>query len=234
MFVAFLHLNQFRSVSCLLGFVLLLSACTSTKDASQTDNADLQERPANASNYERDLVYPRETEYFVSEGNLVVYEDPFYGAAIAYVDKRDYPDIITVFFYPIPTTSWNNLDVALNGEVEEFLTELDNTVKVGVYQRRGQEVLSDFMINKNGQTYRGKKVHFDFANQQGTEFNADAYIFIQKDKFVKIRTSSPKDFTPDWNGDLIAEELIPEFDVPDESEYMRKLRDEYRRQPPTN
>ena len=217
--------------------ILILNGCSQldrpdhTATASSNDINITEQRPIDASDYASHLIYPRETEYFVAVDDLVIYEDPFYGAAVSYVDKRDYPDIITVFIYPIPATSWRNEALILNSELDAFITELDNTVKIGAYQSRGPEQRSSYTVTKNGQTFTGMKVHFQFTNKFGTEYNADAYIFIQKDKFIKIRTSSPKEFTPEWNGDLIANELLPEFIVPDESDYMRNLRDEQRRQP---
>ena len=219
-----------------LFFFLSLSACVGTSTSSPAppsqqvlaESESTTPRPANASNYERDLIYPRETENFVFDG-LVQYDDPFYGTAVSYIDKRDYPDIITVFFYPIPATTWRDQNFIFNNEIDSFILELDRTVEVGAYQFHGEGSRSDYTVKHQDRIYLGKKVHFEFANKQGLVFNADAYFFIQKDKFIKIRTSSRKDFTPDWNGDLIVDELLPEFVVPDESEFMRELRDQYRR-----
>lgn len=223
---------NFYPLVVIFTLLFFLSACSSAPSAPSNSSVATEaqsERPDNASNYHEDLVYPKETTNFVFD-NMVQYDDPFYGAALSYIDNRDYPDIITVFVYPIAATLWSNEDLALNSEVDAFIQELDNTVKVGAYQNRSPETKSNFTVNKDDENFKGKKVHFEFINKQGLAFNADAYFFIQKDKYIKIRTSSRKDFTPDWNGDLITQELLPEFVVPDESEFMKNLRNEYRNQ----
>ncbi len=213
--------------------LFFLGACSTNKPTVDDPIETNTGRPQNASDYKRQLIYPRETENFVFD-SIVEFDDPFYGAALRYIDNRDYPDAITIIIYPIAATLWSNQELALNSEVENFVTELDNTVIGGGYKSRSPETKEDFIVSKDGNTLSGKKVHFEFTTQQDIAFNADAYFFIQKDKYIKIRTSSPKAFTPNWNGDLITQELLPEFIVPDESEYMKNLREEYRRQAQQN
>jgi len=219
-----------RSIVFILSVGILLSACSGkpTQIPAETEEG-LPPRPLNATNYQQDLIYPRETEYFVAVDELTEFADPWYGAAISYLDKRDYPDIITVFIYPIPATSWTNQEQIFDSEIDTFLLELESTVNVGAYQSVDSQTSSDYLIENNDNTYKGKKIHYEFTNKQGLGFNSDVYLFLQKDKVIKIRTSSRKDFTPDWNGDLIANELLPEFVVPGESEYMRIIREEHRR-----
>lgn len=139
-----------------------------------------------------------------------------------------YGDLISIYVYPVPSTTWENQKETLEFEMENVLAEIDHALTMGIYSSRGKAELSDFEFNQANKTYQGKKARMQLAQVNGKLLDSDVYLFLAEDKIIKFRTSFDANFTPDWTGDAIVEELLPEITPPPESEYMHQLREKHR------
>ena len=201
---------------CILFVLTVISACAT-------------QRPISTSNYESDFVYPEEI-YPFKFLEKKVFEDPLGGVMLRYVDVKNTSDYITIYVYPIRAISWDDTDTTLKSEMDKVLAEVDYIVKVGQYKSRGNEVNSKFEFENNSIQYYGFKSKFTFTDKADVKYDSFAYLFISKDKFVKLRTSFNSEYSPNWSGDNIVKTLLPKIDVPQESEYMREMRKRHKEQ----
>lgn len=199
--------------------VLLFTGCTSA----------LPPRPSNDNNYEADFRYPQLTANFALQ-EKVIYPDPRQGVMLHYIDRRMYGDLINVFVYPVPDILWDNRHETLNEQMAMVLGEIEQAVKLGMYQFKTEAVLSDFTFVHEGSEYAGKKARMQVGFGPEKILDSDIFLFLAEDKIIKFRTSFDASFTPDWTGDAIVRELLPEITPPPESEFMRNLRAQYLQQ----
>ena len=189
----------------------VLSACAGSQ--KQTENID------NIS----ELGYPSETTNLVLVRDSV-YENPLLGIGLSYRDKINATDLITVYVYPIQQKDWSEQQPLLLGETARVIAEVDYLIEQGRYQSRTEPELSEFTMQHDERIYRGVKSAFQLTLANGDRFDSESFVFIEGDKFIKFRTSFNKDYTPDWSGDPVVEELLPELVVPPESDYMKLYR----------
>ena len=137
--------------------------------------------------------------------------------------------MITVYVYPIAATDWENQQQTLDNHMNLVMEEVQHAVELGKYSRVGEATRTDFNFEYDGKEFRGLKSTFNAWLKEGdTQLDSNAYLFISEDKFIKFRTSFDSLLTPDWNGDEIVKEILPELIVPPESPYMKNLREEHR------
>lgn len=187
------------------------------------------QRPKDATNYQTDLIYPQETENFVVQ-KLHVFDEPLLGALLGFVDKQYPQDIISVYVYPVPTTDWNDEEETLNLEMDRVMEEIDYSIKTGRYISRTDEERQRFDFPAEGKEYTGLKVSMDLVLTDEQRLNSNAYLFIAQDKFIKFRTSFLANENIVINGDKAVREILPGLVVPPESAYMKKIREEHKRQ----
>ena len=181
----------------------------------------------NDINYETDLGYPQETENFVVK-DIHVYDDPFLGAALTWIDPRYPSDNITLYVYPVPKTDWSDVNETLSEEMDRVYEAVKYSVEQGKYTQVEAEEREAFAFEEEGEMFSGLKSAFNTYLENDRKINSNAYLFIIEDKFVKFRTSFDALLTPDWNGDNIVKELLPVIEVPPESEYVRNIRAQHR------
>lgn len=192
----------------------LLSACAS-------------QRPKNDSDYEKDLIYPKDA-YPLVFVEKKIFDDPMGGVMLRYVDENHPSDYITVYVYPIADISWDNTEDVLAEEMKTVLAEVDYMVQAGRYSSRTPETQEKFTVEQAGQEVTGLKAKFSFIQDDKVEYDSFAYLFIEEDKFIKFRTSFATTETQNWSGDEIVKKLLPGIKVPPESEYMKNLREQHR------
>ncbi|WHI47657.1 hypothetical protein [Microbulbifer sp. VAAF005] len=183
-------------------------------------------RPNNASNYQQDLITPEETKSFVLTESSI-FDEPMLGIALKY-DNKQYPtDIINVYIYPIDSISWDDTDETISIEMGDIIDEIDMAIEQGHYKSRSDETIENFSFNTGQKVFTGKKSSFTLINKYDIEYFSNSYVFIDKDKYIKFRTSFDSQATIEWNGDAAVKEILPEIVVPGESEYMKDLRTEH-------
>ncbi|WP_445358606.1 hypothetical protein [Microbulbifer sp. ANSA005] len=186
-------------------------------------------RPQNASNYQQDLITPEETDNFVLTESST-FDEPMLGIALKY-DNKQYPtDIINVYIYPIDSITWENTDEIISIEMGDIIDEVDFAIEQGHYKSRSPETIENFSFKIGEKLYSGKKSSFTLTNRNDAEYFSNSYVFVDKDKYIKFRTSFDSRATVEWNGDSAVKEILPEIVVPDESAYMKNLRAEHQKE----
>ena len=184
-------------------------------------------RPENAADYENQLQYPQETEHFVVI-NKQVFDEPLLGIMLEYTNKQYTHDNIDLYVYPIANYSWSDTEETLKSEMQRVLDELDRAIEYGYYKDRGEETTEPFTFSAAGEEYSGLKSSFELTDNNEVKHFSNAYVFLEKDKYLKFRTTFNSIDTVPWNGDDAVKELLPVIEVPGESEYMAGLRKEHK------
>lgn len=167
---------------------------------------------------------PVETDNFILLRQHT-YDQPELGVGYRYMDKKYTDDLIDVYFYPVQTFDWSDQKTILHAELNRTLKEIDYLVRNGKYDASRLLDKSEFVFLLDGDNYSGvrAKMALDRMDHQLLSY---VYLFIEKDKYVKFRVSFDANLSPDWSGDALVKELLPQFNVPGESDYMRHKRAE--------
>lgn len=185
------------------------------------------QRPITASSYPQNTTYPQQTENFVLQEEHL-YPDPLAGVKLQYLDIDYLSDNISIYIYPIPSTSWENHSEITREEVQSALNEIDYMIRQGYYDSRGKETLSEFSFTNKNSQYQGSKARFSMKRESQTQQDSEIFVFIDEDKFVKFRISFDSQITSNHTGDVIVKELLPLISAPKESAYMQELREEHK------
>lgn len=199
--------------------LLAISGCMSTQNTPSLFATHQQL-------YNTELIAPEVTEQL----NLIekkVFEEPQLGAMLRYEDKLFPADAITLYIYPIFKTSWVDVEQTIDESILGALNDINHMVKLGNYLLVSDAELSQFTINTAKKSYHGKKVTFTVTHNNNVKYYSNIYVFIEEDKYIKFRTSFDSRTSREWDGDSIVNELLPLITVPQESKYMRKLRQEH-------
>ncbi|KZN45947.1 hypothetical protein [Pseudoalteromonas luteoviolacea] len=199
---------------------LLLVACQTTQKAS---------RPANASDYENDLTAPK----LAGELLLVdrkVFDQPEYGMSLKYVDESFPEDFVTVYIYPIAKTNWSDTEKVVAEELQYVMDEVEAAKKLGKYQEVQPATMQMVKFESQSKQFLGKQAQFVMQTRDGAEYHSEAYVFIAEDKYIKFRLSFPKHTARENTGIDIVKSILPEIEVPKESEYMYALRESHRKE----
>ncbi|TQV87557.1 hypothetical protein [Aliikangiella coralliicola] len=221
-----------RSLTLLFS-ILLLSAC-----ANQRSNQSRHGSPAESSSsainlsdlassdYENNLVYPQSV-YSLQFVTQKTFDDPIWGTQLRYAHIFSENDIVDVFVYPIAATNWDNEVATLMHENQKVLDEINEAVKRKHYKAVKVEKTGEIKFGE----WQGVKSSLDLTMNDGKLYRSFVFLFIQQDKFIKVRFSllKGKDLgLPDEN--VIARELITAITVPAESAYMLAMREQHREQ----
>ncbi len=205
--------------------MFLLNACV-MKQASNTKNLQSSSSQSSlnlpSSDYAKDLVYPEEV-YSLRYSTQHKFENPLWGIQLRYGHIFSKNDMLDVFIYPIPKVSWEETLEVLKQENQFVIDEINKAVEKKHYQSVNIEKTEEvFLANQ-----QGIKTSLELVDSQDAKYQSYSYIFIQKDKFIKLRFSFLKgDGTGLPNADLLAEQLVTSISVPPESPFMKAKREE--------
>lgn len=186
------------------------------------------------SDYDQQFNHPVQTNSFTLV-DKVVYDNPYQGVRLRYLDRKYPDDRIEVLVYPVSEYAWRENRSLLNQEMDYVLHEVDQAVADGHYLYRSEESRQshDALSGLEVSDISGIRSDFRLHSGDGKTLATFIYLFLQKDKFVQFRTLFDADLSPDWNGDFAVEELLPEMDVPGPSPFMtakrKQAQQEYQR-----
>ncbi|NMP17942.1 hypothetical protein [Thalassotalea sp. Y01] len=175
-----------------------------------------------SSDYEKDFQLTEKIGDFAINFKYV-YTDPFLGASMRYHHQKYLSDYIDIYVYPIRRIEWQDGRDALNEEINLVRQEIEYVI--GQQQNLSVTTEDNQFIQlalEHGDT---QGVFFDgIISETGQEdLYTSTYVFINGDKFVKFRATFPASFSKTF-----VEQALPLIQVPTESHFMAKLRDEYR------
>ncbi|GIX21920.1 MAG: hypothetical protein KatS3mg121_0703 [Gammaproteobacteria bacterium] len=184
-------------------------------------------RPADASDYVNDLVFPAQTEQLVMVERFV-YDSPLLGVKLGYRRKDPRGDLVDVFIYPIRASRWSEedaalvLDTAIRGVLEEI--EVASRIEGG-YELLGEARIEPYRLQSGGAVYEGRHLVVPARFSDGYEYDSHVFLFLQGDKYVKFRCRIPRsEFTRGVAPDYAVREILPALRVPPPSPWMQRLR----------
>lgn len=179
-----------------------------------------------ASNYQSNLGLPGRIDNYVYE-NTFVYRDPFLGVNIRYQHQTDLYVYNDVFVYPIRATDWSDetkilQSEAMNVRKEIELLEKEKLIKVLQFNDNTSVEIPDGTNKRTGLMFS-----CSWTNENGQMIVSYIYLFMSKDKFIKVRGSMPDEFE-DYNLDDFVKQVVTSIQVPDEDVFMAKIRQQQR------
>jgi len=181
-----------------------------------------------ASDYGEQLALPEVVgEYLYSP--LVLFPHPFHGAQARYEHRQFQFDFVDVFVYPIPSWEWEDGKGTLARESLRIRKEMEYVQKEGQwedldlandaweYWRRGDDTVPVLALSGA----------FSTAGE-GERYRTYTYLFMQKDKFIKVRASFTGEGRSEKDVEAFARALLAGVGVPDESPFMARVRKNWR------
>jgi len=182
-------------------------------------------RALQSSRYQHELKAAPLIGAFAYRGMQVLH-NPAYGASMRYEHTEYNGAYLDVFVYPI--LDWRFTEPErLNEEVQALRRDLNNLDEQGLWQALRLNDTRELP----GTDSASRIVSFDgeYRSNEGQLLATTAHLYRQGDKFVKIRASFPKYAPVRSTVEAFVRALPDSLEVPGESPFMARLREDWRR-----
>lgn len=169
----------------------------------------------NASDYENNLVVPERVGKF-TRLDTQLYPDPFRGSITRYIHPAFEEALVDVTIYPILAALDSDTDTLLNAALNEDWTRAGDVATAKNLQLSQTAPASPYVVSE---TLKGWRLGLKAESELEPTIFATTYVFQLSDKYIKIATTFPADFS-----DPIIDELVAQIAVPDESPLMIEIR----------
>lgn len=196
----------------------------------QKDNVFDAERVAkklSANIYASEWMLPENLAGNYKEG-MVQFHHPFYGAQARYINQQFQFSYIDVFSYPIRKINWDDQEKTLLQELDSYRHEVELMSKENYIKNLSFAEAKSLLWSVKSQPLAIKTLRAKFLDQEGVMQISDIYLFIQKDKFIKVRSTFSEDSVTEPDVDGFVKALIAEASAPDESLFMAQMRHKWR------
>lgn len=173
----------------------------------------------NDSDYIHDLKAPDQLLDFNLIGQYV-FPNPLFGTQLRYANPKFQDDYLDVFVYPIRRTDWQDTHDVIQQELDNSREETEL-----FYQEQQKPLVlernQDIRWQQDGREFYGG--YFEGHVDDLEPLPTSTYVFIQGDKFIKLRCSFPAEYA-----EQLVKVLLSALMVPDESLFMTQLRQHHR------
>ncbi len=173
----------------------------------------------NDSDYIHDLKAPAQLLDFNLIGQYV-FPNPLFGTQLRYTNPQFQDDYLDVFVYPIRRTDWQDTQDVIQHELDNSREETEL-----FYQEQQRPLVlgnnRDIRWQQEGSEFYGG--YFEGYVDDLEPLPTSTYVFVQGDKFIKLRCSFPAEYA-----EQLVKALLPALTVPDESLFMTQLRQHHR------
>ena len=169
----------------------------------------------NASDYQNQLQVPETLGEF-KRLDTQLYPDPFKGAITRYVHPFYEDALVDVTVYPILAKIEKNTDSILHQQLNADWNKADEVAHARNLTLTQQVPVSPFVVNNYNS---GWMLGLKAESSTDTAIFATTYVFKRNDKIIKVATTFPSDLS-----NPLAEELISQIAVPEESPLMQQIR----------
>lgn len=193
----------------------------------QKDNifsSDFLAKSLNASDYEKDLSVPTTISTFEYAGQFL-YNNPLLGSVISYNNAKFHSDNIDLYVYPIRNAYFNNSNELLTQESENIRADFTATAEQLEWSNINFSTNKPLNITTDSTPITGIYFEGEYLEKFGEKSFTSTYLFQLKDKFVKFRASFPASFITEH-----IKTIIGQIEVPNESPFMKKLRQDTQQQ----
>ncbi|GAB2878541.1 hypothetical protein ACCI51_09020 [Microbulbifer echini] len=184
-------------------------------------------RSIGASDYHSALNLPDSVGEYVSNP-LELASHPLFGAQARYIHRHFQFDSVDVFVYPIPNWQWEDLALTQVRELDRVREELQLVEREAQWQvlDLSEEASESWRIQ--GRDTPVARLSGYFLSADGERFDTHTYLFVRKDKFIKVRASFSGQGRSRQDVEAFARGLIAQADVPSESQFMLNVRENWR------
>lgn len=169
----------------------------------------------NASDYENNLVVPERVGNF-TRLDTQLYPDPFRGSITRYIHPTFEEALVDVTVYPILARLDSDTDALLNAALNEDWNRAGDVATAKNLQLSQAAPASPYIVSE---TLKGWRLGLKAESELEPTIFATTYVFQLSDKYIKVATTFPADFS-----DPIIDELLAQIAVPDESPLMIEIR----------
>lgn len=191
--------------------------------------ADRIYQALDASDYATELIVPEQIGDF-QKMQSAVYRDPLLGSVTRYFHPRFDSAVVDISVYPYSPflqtkASKNNTERTTINNSELLQLEMENEV-IQIKQLIAQAKIEDFSISSveptsitiDGELLQGFRLEVLLHGETDPVYSTQ-YVFQQNDKIIKLTGNLPERMMS-----LLVSESMPKIKVPNESSFMRSLR----------
>ncbi|MFA0811374.1 hypothetical protein [Microbulbifer epialgicus] len=180
-----------------------------------------------ASDYHQALILPESVGDYVSSP-VVLASHPLVGAQVRYVHRQFQFDSVDVFVYPVPSWDWQDPHSVQVREVGRVREEMALVEKEANWQALSLSDEISEVWKVRGKFIPVTRLSGYFLAPDGERFDTHTYLFLRKDKLIKVRASFAGVGRNRSEVEDFAKGLIGKADVPSESKFMVKVRENWR------
>ncbi|WP_435276320.1 hypothetical protein ACMAZF_04765 [Psychrobium sp. nBUS_13] len=177
-----------------------------------------------SSNYEEDLTVPQKIAGFDFMGQYI-YNDPLLGSVSTYANKDYHSDKIDLYVYPIRKVNFDGESDLLAQESKNIENEFNSVAKQLEWTDVSFTAPKALTVTHEQQKISGLYFQGEYQQKLGEKGFTSIYLFKLKDKFVKFRATFPEQFITQP-----ISEVFSKIRVPDESNFMKDLRAQGKKQ----
>lgn len=197
----------------------------------QDDNIysqDYLHKHLDSTNYETDLVLPEEVGNFLKSESYK-YHNPLLGIQTRFTHQDFQFDYVDTFVYPIAHWTYKDHKQVLEREAKNIRNDMNSLEQSGGVEtfEVGEDRIEQWDLQGNPTpvlSFSGS-----FVDNNGIPFQTHTYLTIKEDKLVKLRATFAQTGQSPDSIDTFAKDFYPQVQIPKESEFMSKLRKEWRK-----
>ena len=175
----------------------------------------------NASDYDAGLAIPEQTRDYAYKGKRIS-NDPLSGVRVLY-EHKIFPDVIEVIVYPVRGAEWSDWKSVLSAEVDLIREERQLGKQQGMFADVNFSAQEEVRIKLKDGVASGLKFDYTVSIEGKGYYYSLSYMFIEKDKIIKIRKVEP--FRGErFNMDDFVAEILNGIEPPGESAFMAQVR----------
>ncbi|GLS26035.1 hypothetical protein [Marinibactrum halimedae] len=166
---------------------------------------------------------PETTRHFIRSDHYQ-FHHPFNGLMTRYTHKTFEFDHIDAFIYPIRHWDLNNDSFLLSEELDNYKREMEIYLKEAKFSELNIIEATQVSIENNNTKIPAAYLKATYQTDEQQSVTTILYIFRNKDKFVKVRSTYESEANLSDQVVTFSQELASRISVPDESLYMMKAR----------
>jgi len=181
-----------------------------------------------STDYATSVKFPDQAGKYLLQGEHV-YTHPLSGIQARYWQPEQIEDYIDVFVYPVRSPYWNNShNDILSKEIDIARKEVDAVLAELEFTDITFTSTSNSLLHIHHQPIEVYFFEHEYTDLIINTYISNTYLTIVGDKFIKVRHTALKDAASKAQADEFIQTLLSDIQVPGESLFMAKLRQQWR------
>ena len=180
-----------------------------------------------SSDYKNSLKAPDQAENYLRYDTFI-FNHPFQGAMVRYLEDAYPSDNIDVFVYPVRATSWESNEETLSKEIANTKKDIELSNKENNVETVRVDNSNPLSFQRNGQVINALAFESEHHDSLYNEYISQTYLMIINDKFVKVRHTTLKGGSSRKDLGRFVQQIASNIVIPSESLFMAKVRKRWR------